>query len=134
MVSRQDFNIRHDEHSIQITYPKSKKLFIRITSRPSDKTNIIFSDFILDNGEDHLAFDALNALESSYMGFRPGMRIQFLDIYPSFPSTNDKAELISRHDRIVNIVNNFIKKTGIKIEESRLDQRFGKFDTIIVLS
>lgn len=132
MAGRLLFTVREDGYSFQMTSPSSRRFFLRLTTMVGDTRKMTFSDFILEPTDDDLAVRALQELEKYYGRPQPGMMLKFHDIYPAYRETNDKKELIRRHDRIVSIIRTYLSSTNISIDNIYLDQHADKFDTIVL--
>ncbi|SMD10566.1 hypothetical protein SAMN06295998_1333 [Primorskyibacter flagellatus] len=130
----EEFQIREDDWSWQLIAPPATKLYVRITSRPSDKTSLIFTDFNIHSAPSDMVQRALDVVRGTFRGPSSGMRLQFLDIFPQRTDfgEDEKKEIILRHDQILNLIKEHGIRQGYTVENSFLDLRGGKYDTIVI--
>lgn len=134
MPHRPILNVREDDYSFQVTSPTSRRFFLRITPKHGHERKVTFSDFFLEPDDSELAIQALHELESHHGRPQPGTTIRFLDIYSIYQETRNQEELIRRHNQIVDIVKAYLSNINLTLDDIFLDQRAGKFDTVIVTS
>lgn len=127
-------NVREDEWSVQITAPDSKRFFVRISTSKDNMHTMVFSDFILDQGDADRAQQALHLIKQRFYGPAHAMKLVFQDICPSYSNQADRPELIRRHDQIVNVLKKYASETGLAIDNAFLEQKGGKFDTVIMVA
>lgn len=132
MPHRPIFNVREDDYSFQITSPTSRRFFLRISPKCGDEREVTFSDFLLEPDDSELAIQALHELENHHGRPQPGTTLRFLDIYPTYHVTRNQEQLITRHNQIVDIVKTYLGNINLTLENIFLDQRAGKFDTVII--
>lgn len=130
-MPRPIFNVREDDYSFQVTSPTSRRFFLRITPKHGDEKEVMFSDFTLEPDDSELAIQALHELENHRGRPQPGATLRFLDIYPIYHETRNQEELIRRHNQIVDVAKTYLSNINLTLENTFLDQRAGKFDTVI---
>ena len=126
-----DLTTRVDDFSFQIMAGGSARFFVRVTSSKTNKTSMIFSDFILNPDDDGRAVEALHLLKQQGFPLVPAMKLVFQDIYPSYSDENDRAELVRRHDQIVSAVKAYAAQAGLTVDNTFLDLKAGKFETVV---
>lgn len=128
-----DLNTRVDDWSFQIMAESSARFFVRVTSPMTSKTTIIFSDFILNSGDDTRAVEALHLLKGQGYPLIPTVKLVFQDIHPAYRDESDRAEVVRRHDQIVSVVKDYAASAGLAIKNTFLEPKAGKFETVVVI-
>lgn len=126
-----DLTTRIDDFSFQIIAEGSARFFVRVTSSKTNKTSMVFSDFILNPDDDGRAVEALHLLRQQGFPLVPAIKLVFQDICPSYSDESDRAELVRRHDQIVSAVKAYAAQAGLTVENTFLDLKAGKFETVV---
>lgn len=126
-----DLTTRIDDFSFQIMAEGSARFFVRVTSSKTDKTSLVFSDFILNPNDDGRAVEALHLLKQQGFSLRPAMKLVFQNIYPSYCDERDRVELVRKHDQIVSVVKTYTAQAGLTIENTFLNLKADKFETVV---
>ena len=126
------FQIREDDWSFQIFSPGSKRFFIRITTDKTNTESMIFSDFTLDPNDTDRALQALRLVKQHFHGPTSGMRIVFQDIHPTDRNGTDYAEIVRRHDQIVDVMKSYADEAGWEIDNIFLEPSGEKFNIVVV--
>lgn len=127
-----EFHIKEDDWSFQIISTDSPRFFIRITS-PRNSQLMVFSDFILGTDENDRALQALEIVNDKFLSLASPMQLIFQNVHPSYSNDNDRAELVKRHDQIVDVIKSYALRTGLKIKNSFLEPKAGKFETVVLI-
>lgn len=122
-----------DDYSFQVMAKGSARFFVRVTSPKTSKTTMIFSDFILNSDDDGRAVEALHLLKRQGFQIGPAMKLVFQDIHPSYRDESDRSKLVRRHDQIVAVVKDYAAQTGLAVENTFLEPRAGKFETVVLI-
>lgn len=128
-----DLTTRADELSFQIMAEGSARFFVNVTSSKTNKTSMVFSDFILNPDDDGRAVEALNLLKRQGYPLTPAMKLVFKDIHPSHSDESDRTELVRRHDQIVSVLKAYAAQAGLTIKNNFLDLKAGKFETVVLI-
>lgn len=126
-----DLSTRIDDFSLQITSSQSPKFFVRVASDGGQKDEIQITDFLLGDDDDTRAFSALCVISDEYKRISSGSIIRFLDITPS---NIEKGITVERHDRIIAIMRRYLGASGLQTANTYLDQRHGKYDTLVLVA
>lgn len=128
-----DLSTRTDDASVQIMAESSARFFVRVTSTKSNKTSLVFSDFILNPDDDDRAVEALHLLKKQGFPLSAPVKLVFQDIYPSYYKSRDRAELVRRHDQIVAVVKEYATQEGLVVTNTFLDSKAGRFETQVLI-
>lgn len=129
-----DLKTRMDDWSFQIMAEGSARFFVRVTTPRTSTSSMVFSDFILNPDDDVRAVEALHLLKGQGFPLASSMKLVFQDIHPSYSDESDRAELIRRHDQIVDVVKDYAGQAGLMVENAVLEPRAGKFETVILIA
>ena len=127
-----DLYTRADDFSFQIMAKGSARFFVRVTSPKTSQTPIVFSHSILNHDDDDRATAALHLLNEQGFPLAPAMKLLFQDIHPSYSDESDRSELVRRHDQIVAVVKDYAAQAGLSVENTLLDPKAGKFETVVL--
>lgn len=128
-----DLTTRADDFSFQIMAEGSARFFVRVTSSKTNKTSMVFSDFILNPDDDGRAVEALHLLKGQGYPLASAVKLVFQDIHPSYSDESDRTELIRRHDQIVSVLKTYAVQAGLTVENTFLDLKAGKFETVVLI-
>ena len=128
-----DLTTRADGYSFQIMAEGSARFFVRVTSPKTSKTSMVFSDFILNPDDGDRAVEALHLLKEQGFPLAPVIKLVFQDIHPSYSDESDRGELVRRHDQIVSVLKTYAAQAGLTVENTFLDLKAGKFETVVLL-
>ena len=128
-----DFIIRADDYSFQVRAIGSPRFFVRLTSPRGNKTTVVFSDFILNDGDEGRAVEVLHLVEKHGFEIGPAKKVVFQDIYPSFRDENDRTELVRRHEQIITVVRKYACDKRLQVESIFLEPKDGKFETVVLM-
>lgn len=128
-----DLTTRTDDFSFQIKAKGSARFFVRVTSSKTNKTSMVFSDFILNPDDNSRAIEALHLLKGQGFPLASAMKLVFQDIHPTYSDENDRTELVRRHDQIVSVMKAYAAKAGLTVENTFLDPKAGKFETVVLI-
>jgi hypothetical protein len=128
------FSVRQDDYSLQVTKPGDRFFFIRVDTAQTSASQMVFSDFLLGGQCDSVAISALGLICDAMDMPRAGMKVIMRDVCPGaspFDHANDKV--VRAHDSIADIFRQFFKRRDIHVENVYLEINRGKFDTILFL-
>ena len=128
-----DLRTRVDDWSFQVMAESSARFFVRVTSSMTSNTTIVFSDFILNPDDDTRAVEALHLLKVQGFPLASAVKLVFQDIHPSYRDESDRADLVRRHDQIVSVVKDYAASAGLEIENTFLEPKAGKFETVVLI-
>lgn len=128
-----DLTTRADDFSFQIMSEGSARFFVRVTSSKTNKTSMVFSDFILNPDDDSRAVEALHLLKGYGFPLASAMKLIFQDIHTSYSDESDRTELVRRHDQIMSVVKAYAAQAGLTVENTFLDIKAGKFETVVLI-
>jgi len=127
-----DLSVRVDEWSFQVTAKNSAQFYVRVTSCMNNRTDIVFSDFMLNPDADILAVETLHLLKDQGFPLASSVKLVFQDIHPSYRDESDRAELVRRHDQIVSVMKTYAALAGLEIKNNFLEANAGKFETVVL--
>lgn len=128
-----DLTTRADDLSFQIMARGSARFFVRVATSKTNKTSIVFSDFILNPDDDGRAVEALHLLGRQGIPLFAAMKLVFQNIHPSYRDESDRAELVRRHDQIVSVVNKYAAQAGSRVDNAFLEPSGRTFQTVVVI-
>jgi hypothetical protein len=129
-----DLTTRKDDWSFQIMAEGSSRFFVRVTTPKNSEAALVFSDFILNPDDSARADEALHLLKRQGFSFISAKKLVFQDIHPSYSNVRDRAELVRRHDQIVEVVKGYAAQEGLTVGNAFLEPKAGKFETVILIA
>jgi len=132
-LTMSDLTTRADDFSFQIMAESSARFFVRVSLSDTNKTSMVFSDFILNPDDDNRAVEALHLLKRQGFPLVPAMKLVFQNIHPSYSDESDRAELVRRHDQIVSVLNDYAAQTGCRVDNAFLEPSGKKFETMVLV-
>lgn len=121
-----ELSITRDDWSIKITSPLSRRFYLRLLWPQEHHRSLVFTDFLMDAEDTKRGAKALTMIANTINVPLPGMRLEFLDIYPSYAASGDRSELIRRFDQIVAAVRDFAARQEMNVSNPHLDPGLGK--------
>lgn len=126
--------VREDEFSLQITSPVSPRFFVRVERPTRSATSLKISDFLLEHNDAENAVLALECVDRWVRFPRTRCKLVFTDIAASAAASQDKDELVRRHDQIVDVVKQFASRNACVVLDAFLSPIHGRMGTVAVIS
>lgn len=121
---------RTDEFSVQYTLEGSKRFFIRVDTDKSRKGKLIFTDLSFEKDEDCFAVKAIHEVMAQFADENTDTEI--CDIAPNYQNgSTPNFEVVSRYDKICEVMEIAMLDMGYRIEQSHLEYRLDRFDIIL---